>query len=461
MSERPSVLVVGGGLAGLAAACEMAEAGLRVTLVEKRPFLGGRTYSYVDKRFGLEMDNGQHIFLGCCTEYVRFLKRLGVYHKTYLQKRLRVRVIDKVWGESLLEDGRLPPPFHLLPSLLRFRSLSPADKAMAIYALVHAHSLVRAKHPELDGLTFEQWLQQRRQSPSAIRNLWNLIIQPTLNDDASRVSADLALMVLQEGFLRRRDGANVGWARVGLSALLAEEARRYIEGRGGEVRPGLGLDTIDMENGTVCRALAAGSELTADYYVLAVPAKRLLPLLPAAVRREPFFDRAGCIEISPIINVHLWYERPVWDGDFAAFLNTPLQWVFNKSKLWDSQESDSQYIDISLSGAHEFVEMPAAEIIDLLTKEMQSLFPSARGVAMKRALVVKQRDATFAPRPGIAGLRPSQRTPIENLFLAGDWTDTGWPATMESAVRSGLLAAREVLRTAGRQVERKEVIGVC
>ncbi len=460
MNGKQSVLVVGGGLAGLAAACELAEAGQRVTLVEKRPFLGGRTYSHKDKRSGLEIDNGQHVFLGCCTEYIGFLKRLGVYDKVHLQKRLRVRIIDKVWGESVLRDGGLRAPLHLLPSLLRFRSLSPVERAGAIYAFVQMRSLNRAKHPELDGLTFGQWLQRQHQTPNAIRSLWNLILQPTLNGDVSQVSADLGLMVLQEGFLHGRDGANVGWAKVGLSSLLATSARRYIEERGGEVRLGLGLKAIEMRNGSVSRAIVEEAEMTADSYVLAVPAERLLSLLPAAVRTDRFFRKIERIETSPIVNVHLWYDRPVWDGDFAAFLNTPLQWVFNKSKLWGGQDGGGQYLDISLSGAYEFAGLPAAEIIDLFTKEVWSLFPAARGATVKRALVVKQQDATFAPRPGIAGLRPSQRTPIGNLFLAGDWTDTGWPATMESAVRSGLLAAREIRESAGRRVAGGEVVGV-
>jgi len=449
MSERPSVVVVGGGLAGLAAACDLSQVGLRVTVLEKRPFLGGRAYSYVDKRSGVEVDNGQHVFLGCCTEYIRFLKRLGVYHKVHLQKRLRVPVIDKVWGPSVLSSTRLPPPLHLLPSLLRFRSLSPMEKVLAVYGFAHVRSADRARNPGLDNLTFQEWLRQRRQTANAIQSLWNLMIQPTLNEHVSRVSADLALMVFQEGFLRSRNGANVGWAKVGLSALLADATRRYIQERGGEVRLGAGLVGLEVDDGAAARAMTDGGPLTADAYILAVPPAEMLSLLPEALRREPFFGRIQRIETSPIVNVHLWYDRPIWEGEFATFLNTPLQWAFNKSRLWgqegDPSRAGGQYIDISLSGAHEEVEIPAPELIELFSKAMMSLFPLARGAEVTRALVVKQRDATFAPRPGIASLRPSQWTPLANLFLAGDWTDTGWPATMESAVRSGRLAARELL----------------
>ena len=447
-----TAVVVGGGIAGLTAACELAEAGVRVTLLEKRPFLGGRAYSYRD-RSGVEVDNGQHVFLGCCTEYIALLKRLGVERNAHLQKRLHVPVIDKVWGRSTLTTHNLPPPLHLLPSLLRYRSLSLPEKALAAYAFSVIRSLDRAKHPELDSLTFGEWLREHRQGAHARRSLWNLIVQPTLNDDVSRVSADLALMVFQEGFLRSRDGANVGWAKVGLSALNGEAARRYIQARGGEVRTGASVKGVAMEDGAVsCVALADG-EVTADAYVLAVPADRMLALLPGPARREPFFARARGIETSPIVNVHLWYDRPVWDGRFAAFLNTPLQWAFNKTKLW-GLDGPGQYIDISLSGARDFIEMPAGEIRALFQKEMQALFPPARGAAVTRALVVKQRDATFAAKPGVRALRPAQRTPVRNLFLAGDWTDTGWPATMESAVRSGLAAARAAMPAGvgGREV---------
>jgi squalene-associated FAD-dependent desaturase len=446
---RPTAVVAGGGLAGLTAACELADAGFAVTLLEKRPFLGGRAYSYTDKASGLTVDNGQHVFLGCCTEYIRFLERLGVRDAVHLQKRFRVPVIDKVWGESVLRADDLPPPSHLLRSLLGFSSLSPGEKAMAGWALSQIMLTDRARRPELDDITFEEWLLARRQSPRAIRSLWNLIILPTLNTDISRASADLALMVFQEGFLRSRHGANIGWAKVGLSELLGDAARRYIESRDGEVRLGVGVASVKVESGRVTRMLTDGGELSADAYLLALPSESVLEALPAVLRGDPFFSRIERLTTSPIVNVHLWYDRPVWNRSFAAFLNTPAQWIFNKSKLWD-QTGDGQYLDISLSGADQFVDKPSADILQFFTKELFALLPASRGAELKHALVVKQRDATFAGVPGSRRLRPTQATPVPNLFLAGDWTATGWPATMESAVRSGLLAASDASRTLPR-----------
>jgi squalene-associated FAD-dependent desaturase len=440
----PSAVVIGGGLAGITAACELADSGHRVTLYEKRPFLGGRAYSYTDKATGTEVDNGQHVFLGCCTEYIRLLERLGVRDRAYLQERFRVPVVDKVWGTSTLISSPLPPPLHLGPSLAAYRSLTPADKARAGIALAGILRTDRAAHHELDDITFEEWLRRHRQSPHAIASLWNLIIQPTLNDDASRVSADLALMVFQEGFLRSRDGANVGWAKVGLSALIGEAARRYIEDRGGEVRPGVGIAAVEVSDGRAS-VRTPSAALDPDVVVVAVPPQDAPSLLPDSVMADPFFARIRQIETSPIVNIHLWYDRPVWGKRFAAFLNTPVQWVFNKTRLW-GLEDRGQYLDISLSGAHDYIDMPNADILALFTKEMFALFPPTRGAELTRALIVKQRDATFAARPGVSRLRPGQRTPVQNLFLAGDWTATGWPATMESAVRSGLLAAAEARR---------------
>lgn len=454
MSGRSSVLVVGGGLAGITAACDLADRGFRVKLVEKRPFLGGRAYSYRDGRSGLEVDNGQHVFLGCCTDYIALLKRLGVWHRVRLQKRLRVRVIDKLWGESVLESASLPAPLHLLPSLLRFRSLSAAEKVRAAYALSRMRSLKRSERRELDDITFAAWLRRHGQSERAIRGFWNLIVLPTLNGDVTQVTADLALMVFQEGFLRDRNGANVGWSKVGLTSLLGEAASAYIRSRGGEVYVGEGAEGVRLDDG---RAVAPNHD--ADFAVLAVEPKALPALLPRALSDDPFFARVGRIKASPIVNVHLWYDRHVTDIGFAAFLNTPLQWLFNKSRLWKGSGGEGpQYLDVSLSGADDFIDVPGGDLVEIFDREVRSLLPLARTARLDRALVGKQRDATFAAHPGIARLRPSQRTPVPNLFLAGDWTDTRWPATMESAVRSGIMAARDVEAAARGEATRREVV---
>ncbi|MGQ9572913.1 MAG: hydroxysqualene dehydroxylase HpnE [Dehalococcoidia bacterium] len=445
MSEgKPQAIIIGGGLAGLAAACELADHGCKVVLVERRSSLGGRASSFSDPQGRGEVDNGQHVFLECCTHYIRFLQKLGVSGRTVLQKRLQVTVIDPHRGASTLAGSSLPAPFHLLPSFLRFRHLSPLDKARAAYAMLSILFTDRTKN-SLDCISFYRWLKDHRQSEAAIDRFWNLIVLATLNDDVRRVSADLALMVFQEGFLKRPDGANVGYATVGLTSLIDGEARRYIEERGGRVILGQKVEELLLQGKRIGGArLANGTILQGECYVCAVPHPMLLTVIPPSLRRDPFFRPASQLTTSPIVNIHLWYDRPVMALDFAAFVNSEVQWVFNKSRMWHLP-GDSQYLDISLSGAWHYIGLPNEELIERFTRELRRVLPGARRARLERCLVVKQPKATFAAVPGSAAYRLPYRTPIENLFLAGDWTATGWPATMESAVRSGIACAKEML----------------
>jgi len=452
--DKPQVIIIGGGLAGLAAACELADHGHEVVLAERRSSLGGRAYSFPDPQGQGEIDNGQHVFLKCCTYYIRFLQKLGVWGKTRMQKRLRVAVIDPDTGASTLESSSLPAPFHLLPSFLRFRHLSPLDKARAAYAMLSILFTDRTKNNKLDSISFYRWLKDHGQTEAAIDRFWNLIGLATLNDHVRRVSADLAMMVFQEGFLKRADGANVGYAAVGLTSLVGTEARRYIEERGGRVLLGQKTEELLLEGERIAGArLANGSILRGECYVCAVPHQMLPTLIPPSLRADPFFRPASKLTTSSIVNIHIWYDRPVMDLDFAAFINSEAQWVFNKSKMWHLA-GDGQYLDISLSGAQQYIELPEEELIERFTCELRRLCPKARRARVERCLVVKQPQATFAAVPGSAKYRLPCRTPIENLFLAGDWTATGWPATMESAVRSGLACAGEILRLAPRSMQK-------
>jgi len=451
---KPQVIIIGGGLAGLAAACELADHGYRVVLAERRSSLGGRACSFSDPQGQGEVDNGQHVFLKCCTYYIRFLQKLGVWDKTRLQNRLRVTVIDPRTGASTLEGSSLPAPFHLLPSFLRFRHLSPLDKARAAYAMLSILFTDRTRNNNLDTISFYRWLKNHGQTEAAIDRFWNLIGLATLNDNVRRVSADLALMVFQEGFLKRADGANVGYAAVGLTSLVGTEARRYIEERGGRVLLGQKTEELLLEGERIAGVrLADGSVLRGECYVCAVPHQTLLTIIPPSLRGDPFFQRASKLTTSSIVNIHVWYDRPVMDLDFAAFVNSEAQWVFNKSKMWHLAY-DGQYLDISLSGAQHYIDLSNEELTERFTCELRRLFPKARRARVERCLVVKQPQATFAAVPGSTKYRLPSRTPIENLFLAGDWTATGWPATMESAVRSGLACAREILDLAPQAVRK-------
>lgn len=437
------VVVLGGGLAGLAAARSLLDLGYRVTLVEKRPFLGGRAYSFHDPQAGGEVDNGQHVFLGCCTYYRDLLKTLGAEDQAFLQKSLRTEVfLDGRRG--VLYSTPLLGPLHLLPSFIGYPHLGATEKLLAAWCLVRAKLTDRRKRSEeLDRETFYDWLKRHRQSERAIANLWNLIILPALNDDVRHVSADMGLMVVQVGLLGSASDAALGMARVGLSSLTGEPARRFIESRGGTMRLGKTVRSLTFDNGRVAGAnLSDGEVVTGDLFVSALPYADIARIVPDGDGGRPFFARIAGLTSSPIIGIHIWYDRPVMEQEFAAFLDSPVQWVFNRTRIQGVDPDGGQYLCISVSGAWDYVDRPKEELRELFTAEMARLFPKAAEARIERSLVVKQPQATFRPLPGASALRPTQVTPIPNLFLAGDFTDTGWPSTMEGAVRSGVLAAR-------------------
>ena len=436
-----TIAVLGGGLAGLSAARRLLELGFGVTLIEKRPFLGGRAFSFRDPESGVEIDNGQHVFLGCNTHYLDYLREIGAVDKAYIQDRLRADVVrDGVRGALFSTPwlGRL----HLFPSLVRYPHLTLMEKLRVAYGLLAMKLTDGVKNgARLDSETGYEWLRRRHQSDRAIENLWSLIILPALNDDVRHVSAGAMLMVFREALLEKPSDAMMGFARVGLTALAGEPSQAYIEARGGELRLGKGVKAIRVRDGRVEGVeMQDGSTIEADAYVSALPFDVMLEALPDAVAGDEFFGSARALETAPIVGLHLWYDRPIMAQRFIAFLDSPVQWVFNKSLIQGDSADRGQYVCISLSGAWEHIDKPKEELRKAFTEEMARLFPAAREATITRFLVVKERRATFRSVPGASKHRRPQTTPIPNLVLAGDWTRTGWPSTMESAVLSGILA---------------------
>jgi squalene-associated FAD-dependent desaturase len=449
-SDRPAVIVVGGGLAGLSAACSLAEAGCAVTVLEKRPYLGGKAYSFQDKPSGHLVDNGQHVFMKCCTAYIGFLKRLGVYQRTRVQRRLRVPVIGADGLHSSLDRWPLPSPFHLAPALARYRHLSSNEKVFVAGAALAMRSMPDSSRDALDGETFSRWLTRHRQSAWAIMCFWDVIVVPALNDASQRVSAAQAIRMFQEGFLRRPDAADIGRPSVALSELLYSEAAAYLSARGGRVCLGKNVLRFAFSEKGVAAVLGAGGEpFTAEHYVVALPPREMLALLPAGLRASPFFAPATQLRTSPIVNMHLWVDRPITRHPMAAYLDSDIQWLFTAPDEVEARsERDPQgpqHLVISISGAHEYIDMPKERLYDELLDDLRWRVPRAREANVLGHTIVRERDATFTPEPGSAAWRLPTRTPFPNLFLAGAWTATGWPATMESAVRSGEAAATAVL----------------
>lgn len=418
------VTVVGGGLAGIAAALELADGGARVTLLEARPRLGGATFSV--ERDGLWLDNGQHVFLRCCTEYVAFLRRLGVEDDVVLQERLDVPVLSPDGQRSRISRTRLPAPLHLAASIARYRFLSPLERARVLPA---ARKLARMRldDPSLDERTFADWLAANGQSRNAVAALWDLITLPTVNLPAAKASLALAAKVFKTGLLERSDAADIGYAAVPLQRLHGDAAGRTLADAGVELRTKARVQSL--------------AELDADAVVLAVPHDEAARLLPEVAQ-------AAGLGFSPIVNVHVVYDRRVTDLPFAAGFGSPVQYVFDRTE--SSGLDRGQYLAVSVSGAAGYDERSSEEIRAEFVPALAALLPAAREARVERAFVTREPEATFRGVPGTQALRPGPRTSRPGVFLAGAWTDTGWPATMEGAVRSGLAAARAAL-SEGRQ----------
>ncbi|MFE3652940.1 hydroxysqualene dehydroxylase HpnE [Streptomyces sp. NPDC059152] len=459
--EGAAAVVVGGGLAGTTAALALADAGLRVTLVEGRPRLGGLVFSFRrDSAAGpLTVDNGQHVYLRCCTAYGSHLERLGAGHLAPLQDRMDVPVLDAGHAGGRPRLGRLrrtglPVPLHLAKSLALYPHLSPAERAGVVRATL-ALGRLDLDDPALDATDFGSWLRRHGQSPRAVEALWDLVGIATLNATAGDASLGLAAKVFKTGLLSAPGAADIGWARVPLGDVHDTHAAATLEKAG--VRTALRTrvaavnrdDTgwqVTVENGPHGR-----ETLTADTVVLAVPQREAHALLPDGAL--PARDRLLDIGTAPILNVHVVYDRKVLRRPFFAAVGSPVQWVFDRTDSSGLARTDghprSQYLALSQSAAQDEIDCPVAELRARYLPELERLLPAARGARILDFFVTRERTATFAPAPGVGRLRPVARTQVPGLFLAGAWTATGWPATMESAVRSGTAAAREALTELG------------
>ncbi|MGH8891262.1 MAG: hydroxysqualene dehydroxylase HpnE [Acidothermaceae bacterium] len=439
---RPEVVVVGGGLAGLAAAIRAADAGWKVTLLESRPRLGGATHSFTRAFEGgeLDVDNGQHVFLRCCTEYRAFLRRLGVESDTYLQPRLDVPVIDPVTEKrARLKRDRLPAPLHLARALLTYRVLSPADRARAIWGALRLRGVDRDA-ARADAVSFGDWLRAHHHTAETIERPFDVFTVATLNAPADQASLRLGAMVFQDGLLRHADACDIGYSTVPLGTLHGEAARAVLTEAGAEMHLQARVRSIARSDGGR-RWLVHADEHTfeADAVVLATAHDVTARLLPTDLVGAAFAATPAKLDVSPIVNVHVVYDRQVLDEPFVAAVGSPVQFVFDRTRA--SGLPTGQYIAVSVSAAAEWIDEPVAKLRDVFEAELAKVLPAARQAVVRDFFVTRERTATFRPSPGSAAFRSPTRTPAPGLLLAGAWTDTGWPATMESAVRSGFAAA--------------------
>jgi squalene-associated FAD-dependent desaturase len=432
----PRVVVIGGGLAGLASAVALGSAGFEVDIYEARNFLGGRATSWpvgagsAGNNDTEMIDNCQHILLRCCVNLLDLYRRLGVENKIRFYREFHF--IEPGGRTSILKRGILPAPAHFFGSFLTLKFLGVADK-IAIARAINAVPRERRTRTDLDRITMLDWLREKRQTDAAIERYWRQVLVSAVNEDLERMAAAHGFQVFWLGMIAQADSYEMGIPDVPLRELYDEHSLA----RAGaiKIQHRSPVTEIATEDANVTAIQTAAGRGNADYYVSALPFERLQPLVPGLPIEWAAFEH------SPITGIHLWFDRPVTSLPHATLLDRTIQWMFNKS--------EGRYIQTVVSASRSLLETPRQEIIDLAVRELAEFFPEVREARLEKAQVIKEVRATFSAKPGLEALRPPARTHLKNLFLAGDWTRSGWPATMEGAVRSGYLAAEAVTEAAG------------
>ncbi len=449
-------MVIGGGLAGMAAGVALAESGWRVRLFEQRPFLGGRATSYVLPD-GEHVDNCQHVTLGCCTNLADFYRRVGAGDKIKFFDRLFF--LDPQGRRGEMQSGLLPAPFHMAGSFVKFAPLTLRDKLSIAWAMLNILQ-TNGRTWDVDqfgGISMLEWLRRRGQTKGAIERFWRVVLVSALDEGLDKTDARYGIDVFWKAFLSNRSGYRMGVPIVPL-AQLYEGCKLAIEQKGGEVNLRATARSLQIQNSAITSAqFDAGREERADAFILAVPHTAVADLIPDEIKRkDSAFRNLALLKTAPITGVHFWLDREVMSEPFVTLLDTTTQWIFNKTALYGASPGSpqnpqkGQYLQLVVSASYNLLQKSRQEIIDLCLKEVRQALPAAREANLIKATVIKETAATFSPEPGVDRWRPKQETAIDGLFLAGDWTDTGWPATMEGAVRSGYLAAEALLRREGR-----------
>ena len=447
-TSEATVAIAGGGLAGLAAACALSEAGFRVTVYEKRPFLGGRASSYEHPGTGEVVDNCQHVLFRVCTNLVKFYERIGVADQ--IRWFDQMNFVEPGGRISVMKSSPLPAPLHTAPSFLHFPFLSVADKLAVTRALVPLTLKVQRDN----GKSFQQWLDAHGQTKTAVARFWHPILISALSEELDRISVSAAAQVVRES-MKTPMARHMGVPTLPLTDLY-NAAGDYVRSRRGELHFRCAVDNFSADDSGIRLRTRAGSDAATgrfDYLVIALPFDALESVLPTDEQSAELREKISHFENSPITGIHLWFDRQISDLDHAVLLDRTIQWMFHKSRLQpmraQSENGTGSYIELVVSSSRKLIDKSRAEIVDLALSEVREFFPAARKAKLVKSTVIKEVNATYSPRPGIDAHRPSPITRWPRVFLAGDWTATGWPATMEGAVRSGYLAAEALTRSCG------------
>lgn len=437
-SERPkSVIVVGGGVAGMSAACALAESGFQVTLVERRGYLGGRASSYLHPGVNEVIDNCQHALIGAYTNLIGFYRRIGVADKIHWSRN--ITMLEPGGCRTVLGPSALPAPMHGLPRLLTAHAFSLADKL----SLARAFTAILLGSGTDPNESLADWLSRQGQSKGAMERFWRLVIASALNSDLDQIGVNYASMVIRGLFMDSAQAGAMGASTIPLSDLYAA-VPSFLAARGGRLLLNTSVESADWDASSqrwTVRTRADDAVLHADALILALPfegMQKLLPMLPAVEGARPLAAQLAQHTHWPICSVHLWFDRPITDLESAVMLDREIHWMYNQSRL---QSRPGNYVELVVSASRSFATLERSEALALALNELAEFFPLVREAKLEKFALVKEVRATFGVPPGIDQARPVVQSPWPHCYLAGDWIATGWPSTMESAARSGHLAA--------------------
>ncbi|MBF6560140.1 MAG: FAD-dependent oxidoreductase [Candidatus Binataceae bacterium] len=450
--EAKDVAVIGGGFAGLAAGVALSARGYRVAILEGKPALGGRAYSFLDEETGDQVDNGQHVLMGCYRETLAFLDRIGRRDRLIVHRNLEIEMLDGPGRRAQIKTARLPGPLHMSGALLAYGHLTIGERIRVMTGGMRLMVMRRRDAARLKRMSVAELMELLGQGARARQCFWYPIAIATLNDDPELASAYLFAEVLKRAFFSRRIDSAFVYSKVGLSELYCDAARDFIERAGGVVATRAIVEGLDFAADSTVSALRLrdGSRLSAANYIAAVPPRQLLKLLPEAAVADPFFARIGALQSSPIVCVHAWFDREITRSAFVGFIGTQTQWMFNKRRIFEQHgERHPGYLSFVISGARMLVDRSNDELLELVIGDLRAMVPAACNAKLVKAIVLKEKHATMAPDPLSDRSRPPAITPIGNLFLAGDWIQTGLPATIESAVIAAGAAASAIVARAG------------
>lgn len=441
------VIIVGGGLAGLAAAAMLGREGLRVTLLEARPRLGGRATSIPDQATGELIDNCQHVSMGCCTNFSHFCRTTGI--DRFFVEEQELTFIGPDRKPNRFRADFLPAPLHLGSSFRKFSFLSIREKISLAKSL---RELAGTKRTQLLGKTIADWLGEQHLSERVVQQFWHVVLVSALSESLDRIDAAMAQKVIVDGFLRNRGGWKVSVPIEPLGTVYGQHLADWLADHNTRIRLKSGVDRVVVEENRCEEVrLRNGESLNAKATIIAVPQPRAVDLLSTLNMSENISELQP-LESAPISSIHLWFDRPITPLRHAVFTSGLSQWIFNRTLIHNKNgtaPSSGYYYQVVISASGELATRPRESVIKQVVDELATYWSAVSEANLLHSRMLTEHHAVFSPLPNIEDARPSQHTKVRNLFLAGDWTRTGWPATMEGAVRSGYLAAEACLKFLG------------